>query len=135
MTAIPLLPVCFFVILIFTVMTALNRDDPVGSKPWEAVCGVLCPIISLGAAFGLLFYCGVHLLPIVTVVPFLVLAIGVDDVYIALHAWANTDKSLSVERRMAETLAEAGPSITITSLTNAVSFAIGILRYCRTYSN
>ena len=61
-----------------------------------------------------------------TVVPFLILAIGVDDVFIFLHSWARTDKSLTVVERVGEMLADAGPSITITSLTNLLSFGIGI---------
>lgn len=58
--------------------------------------------------------------------PFLILAIGVDDVYIFLHSWSLSDRSLPLRNRIAETLSEAGPSITITSLTNFLSFVIGI---------
>ena len=60
------------------------------------------------------------------VVPFLVLAIGVDDGFIMLHCWAQTDRNQSVEERCAEMLKIAGPSMSITSLTNFLSFTIGI---------
>uniref|UniRef100_A0A1I8AFV1 SSD domain-containing protein n=1 Tax=Steinernema glaseri TaxID=37863 RepID=A0A1I8AFV1_9BILA len=122
--ALPLMSVSFIVITIFTVSTSLKRD-PVRSKPWEAFLGVICPILSLCASFGTMFWLGFEFLPIVTVVPFLVLAIGVDDAFIFLHSWHRCDHSLSVKERLAETLADAGPSITITSLTNILSFAIG----------
>ncbi|KAK0396036.1 hypothetical protein QR680_001538 [Steinernema hermaphroditum] len=122
--ALPLMSVSFIVITIFTVGTSLKRD-PVKSKPWEAFLGVLCPLLSLCASFGTMFWLGFEFLPIVTVVPFLVLAIGVDDAFIFLHGWHRCDPSLSVKERLAETLADAGPSITITSLTNILSFAIG----------
>lgn len=72
----------------------------------------------------LLFQCNYLFLPIVCVVPFLILAIGVDDVFIFLYCYHRTDPRLSVEERIAKMLAEAGPSITITSLTNFLSFAI-----------
>ncbi|CAD5214727.1 unnamed protein product [Bursaphelenchus xylophilus] len=123
--ALPLMSVTFFVILIFTVVTSLKRD-PVRSKPWEAFAGVICPILSLCASFGLLFWLGVEFLPIVTVVPFLILAIGVDDVFIFLHSWHRTDPELPLRERVATMLADAGPSISITSLTNLLSFGIGI---------
>uniref|UniRef100_A0A7E4VBG7 SSD domain-containing protein n=1 Tax=Panagrellus redivivus TaxID=6233 RepID=A0A7E4VBG7_PANRE len=124
--ALPLMSVTFLVIVVFTVATSLKRD-PVLSKPWEAFWGVICPTLSLAASFGFLFWTGFEFLPIVTVVPFLVIAIGVDDVFIFLHAWSLTDKSLTTQERVAAMLAEAGPSITITSLTNLLSFGIGIL--------
>uniref|UniRef100_A0A915DZY2 SSD domain-containing protein n=1 Tax=Ditylenchus dipsaci TaxID=166011 RepID=A0A915DZY2_9BILA len=123
--ALPLMSVTFIVIVVFTVLTSLKRDM-VTSKPWEAFVGVLCPILSLCASFGSLFWLGFEFLPIVVVVPFLILAIGVDDVFIFLHCWARSDPKLPLRERVGEMLADAGPSITITSLTNWLSFAIGI---------
>ncbi|KAI6185049.1 Ptr-18 [Aphelenchoides bicaudatus] len=103
--ALPLMSVTFFIILGFTVLTSLKG----GSSKKQAM-GVI----------------GFEFLPIVTVVPFLILAIGVDDVYIFLHSWSRTSSDLPLRERVAEMLADAGPSITITSLTNFLSFAIGI---------
>lgn len=51
----PLMSVSFAVILLFTVLTTLKRD-PVKGKPWEAALGVICPLMSLAASFGLLFW-------------------------------------------------------------------------------
>ncbi|KHJ94057.1 hypothetical protein OESDEN_06018 [Oesophagostomum dentatum] len=44
----------------------------------------------------------------VTVMPFIALAIGVDDVYVMLGAWQDTRRTLSPEKRMALALEEAG---------------------------
>ncbi|CAL2033165.1 unnamed protein product [Caenorhabditis brenneri] len=123
--AMPLMGITFFIILAFTVLTTLKKD-PVRSKPFESFLGVICPLLSLCASFGHLFWMGFEYLPIVTVVPFLILSIGVDDVFIFIHAWHRTPHKHSVRDRMAETLADAGPSISITSLTNLLSFGIGI---------
>lgn len=123
--AIPLMPVSLAVIILFTVITSLKRDQ-VKSKPWEALVGVFCPILSLCASFGTLFWFGFEFLPIVVVVPFLVLAIGVDDVFIFLHCWAHTSAEKPLRERVADMLGSAGPSVTITSLTNWLSFTIGI---------
>lgn len=57
--------------------------------------------------------------------PFIALAIGVDDVYVMLGAWQDTKRTLSPEKRMALALEEAGSAITVTSLTSVLSFAIG----------
>ncbi|KAI1728809.1 patched family domain-containing protein [Ditylenchus destructor] len=124
--AAPLIGVSVAMIIFFTVVTSLKLD-PIRSKPWEALFGVLCPVLSLAASFGFLFWIGFKFVPIATVVPFLVLAIGVDDVFIFLHAWAHTSHDLSLHIRVAEAMGSAGISITITSLTNFLSFAVGIL--------
>uniref|UniRef100_A0A914HUG6 SSD domain-containing protein n=1 Tax=Globodera rostochiensis TaxID=31243 RepID=A0A914HUG6_GLORO len=121
----PLMPISLLVIIIFTVTTSLKRDQ-IRSKPWEAMVGVLCPILSVGASFGTLFWLGFEFLPILVVVPFLILAIGVDDVFIFLHCWAHTDPKKEPRERVADMLGSAGPSVTITSLTNWLSFTIGI---------
>lgn len=44
-----------------------------------------------------------------------------------LAAWRRTSPKMSVEKRMAETMSEAAVSITITSLTDMISFWIGII--------
>ncbi len=48
-----------------------------------------------------------------------------DDTFLMLAAWRKTNVHASVEDRVAETYAEAAVSMTITSLTNVLSFLIG----------
>ncbi|KJH46538.1 patched family protein [Dictyocaulus viviparus] len=123
--AMPLMGATLLILIVFTMATTLRRD-PIKSNPLESFLGVICPIISLVASFGHLFWMGFEFLPIVTVVPFLILAIGVDDVFIFIHAFHLTNDKQSVQERIGKTLADAGPSISITSLTNLLSFSIGV---------
>lgn len=58
--------------------------------------------------------------------PFLALAIGVDDAYVMLGAWQETDRDESPEKRLSATLREAGSAITVTSVTDVLSFTIGV---------
>ncbi|XP_013794597.1 patched domain-containing protein 3-like [Limulus polyphemus] len=53
--------------------------------------------------------------------------IGMDDTFVLLAAWRRTEPKKSVEERMAETYSDAAVSITITSITNFISFMIGII--------
>ncbi|XP_022235299.1 patched domain-containing protein 3-like, partial [Limulus polyphemus] len=53
--------------------------------------------------------------------------IGMDDTFVLLAAWRRTDPKKSVEERMSETYSDAAVSITITSLTNFISFLIGVI--------
>ena len=48
-----------------------------------------------------------------------------DDAFVLLAAWRQTDYRLSVPDRLGRTYAEAAVSISITSITNFISFVIG----------
>lgn len=55
------------------------------------------------------------------------LAVGVDNVFILLSAWRATNVADSLMHRMEETFSDAAVSITVTSLTDLISFAVGCL--------
>lgn len=52
--------------------------------------------------------------------------IGIDDTFVMLAAWRRTSMKDDVPHRMANMLSEAAVSITITSVTDMISFWIGI---------
>jgi hypothetical protein len=53
------------------------------------------------------------------------LGIGLDDCFVLLSFWRKTNKLDSIPSRMADTYGGAAVAITITSVTNALSFFIG----------
>ncbi|MPC25514.1 Patched domain-containing protein 3 [Portunus trituberculatus] len=53
--------------------------------------------------------------------------IGIDDTFVMLAAWRRTKIQDSVPDRMAQTFADAAVSVTITSLTDMISFFIGAI--------
>ncbi|XP_059497119.1 patched domain-containing protein 3-like, partial [Stegostoma tigrinum] len=55
------------------------------------------------------------------------LGIGVDDMFVMLASWQKTKVTDKVEDRLADTYAEAAVSVTITTLTYALTFYIGIM--------
>jgi Niemann-Pick C1 protein len=61
------------------------------------------------------------------VIPFLILAIGCDNMFILSNALKATDKSKSVEERVGDALASVGTSITLAALSEFLAFMLGSL--------
>ena len=78
------------------------------------------------AAYGLIALCGYKFNATMTqALPFLALGLGVDDLFLLLHAYKGVMKHLRGGRKeliVALTLMEAGSSVTITSFANACVF-------------
>ncbi|KAJ8377995.1 hypothetical protein AAFF_G00249320 [Aldrovandia affinis] len=79
------------------------------------------------SSFGLLLYAGVPFVMTVATAPFLILGIGVDDMFIMISCWQQTNVHDKVEDRLAGTYKEAAVSITITTLTDFLAFYIGLM--------
>ena len=72
-------------------------------------------------------YCGIPFIGINMAAPFLMLGIGIDDTFVMLGAWRRTSIHAPVEERMADTFRDAAVSVTITSVTDMLSFFVGVI--------
>ncbi|XP_044732551.1 patched domain-containing protein 3 isoform X2 [Chrysoperla carnea] len=125
-TVVPYFATSFIVMALFSVLTCMMTDW-VRSKPWLGLLGNLSACMATVAAFGAVIYLGVEFIGLNLAAPFLMVGIGIDDTFVMLAAWRRTSIKKSVPERMGEMLSEAAVSITITSVTDIVSFWIGIL--------
>ncbi|XP_015917118.1 patched domain-containing protein 3 [Parasteatoda tepidariorum] len=125
-SVVPFLSLTLVIMLVFSIVTCMMADW-VKSKPWLGVIGCISSIMGVGAAFGLIMYFNLEFIGINLAAPFLMLGIGMDDSFVLLASWRRTDPKLSVVDRLGETYAEAAVSVTITSLTNFISFWIGAI--------
>ncbi|XP_041102487.1 patched domain-containing protein 3-like [Polyodon spathula] len=123
---IPLFSITYFLAIFFSIISCL-RFDCVRNKAWVATFGVLSAGLAVLSAFGMLLYCGRPFSMTVANAPFLILGIGVDDMFIMISCWQQTKVHDSVADRLAETYKEAAVSITITTLTDVLAFYIGIM--------
>uniref|UniRef100_A0A7E4VPD3 SSD domain-containing protein n=1 Tax=Panagrellus redivivus TaxID=6233 RepID=A0A7E4VPD3_PANRE len=99
--------------------------DWVRSKPILGLAALICPLLATASAFGLVLWTGEYYNAIVNVSPFIVVCIGIDDAFLMNAAWHRTNPDLSVAKRLAETLSEAAVAISITSITDMLTFGIG----------
>ncbi|UYV69148.1 hypothetical protein LAZ67_6002591 [Cordylochernes scorpioides] len=98
------------------------RVYPLVTKPWLGVFGCISSFMGVIAGSGICLLAGLSYPPINFGVPFLLLAIGIDDTFIFLAAWRTTDPKDSVEKRLAESYEHSAVSVTLTSMTNCASF-------------
>lgn len=116
----------FACLLLFTITSCLTTSC-LTSKAFEAAAGIYNTILAIISAFGILnLHGGYGWSGLVIVTPFLVLAIGVDDMFVIIGAWQNSDSKLTVPKRLGYVMSYASVSVTMTSVTNVVSFAVGV---------
>ncbi|KAL2085329.1 hypothetical protein ACEWY4_018649 [Coilia grayii] len=103
------------------------RLDCVRNKVWVATFGVLSAGLAVLSSFGLVLLCGMPFVMTVATAPFLILGVGVDDMFIMISCWQKTKVYDKVEDHMEDTYKEAAVSITITTLTDVLAFYIGLM--------
>uniref|UniRef100_A0AAV1UEC4 SSD domain-containing protein n=1 Tax=Peronospora matthiolae TaxID=2874970 RepID=A0AAV1UEC4_9STRA len=139
-----------YVVMFFYVSASLGAfKDPVRSRFGLGFTGILIVLLSLGAAIGV--SCAILQMDVtmitLEVVPFLVLAIGVDNMFILtnefdrlsglrglgkLDSKRNTrdqaeDESLMLKQVMGETMVHVGPSIAVAAIAETLAFLVGAL--------
>ncbi|OWF50767.1 patched domain-containing protein 3-like [Mizuhopecten yessoensis] len=97
--------------------------------------GVISAGLAILGAFGLMSVLHVDFVNIVGVMPFLIIGIGVDDMFIMMSGLADADQSAEIEDKIAFVMKTSGIAITITSLTNFIAFVVGITSVFKSVRN
>ncbi|KAJ4880028.1 Patched family protein [Raphanus sativus] len=110
----------------------------ISSKVLLGLSGVVLVLLSVLGSVGFFSALGVKsTLIIMEVIPFLVLAVGVDNMCILVRAVKRQPRDISLEDRISSALVEVGPSITLASLSEVLAFAVGAfvpMPACRIFS-
>ena len=103
----------------------------VQSKFTLGVFGIVIVLMSVSASVGLFSAAGIKVtLIIAEVIPFLVLAIGVDNIFLIVHEFDRVSDSYpdsKIEDRAAKALGRMGPSILLSATAETIAFALGVL--------
>ncbi|KAI0129523.1 sterol-sensing domain of SREBP cleavage-activation-domain-containing protein [Xylariales sp. AK1849] len=101
----------------------------VQSKFTLGFVGILIVLMSITSSIGLFSWAGIKAtLIIAEVIPFIVLAVGVDNIFLIVHEFERVNLShpdAMVEERIARAVGRMGPSILFSAITETVSFALG----------
>jgi Niemann-Pick C1 protein len=101
----------------------------VESKVTLGLVGIIIVLMSIGASIGFFSWVGLKAtLIIAEVIPFIILAVGVDNIFLIVHELERVNVSCAdqmVEERVARALGRMGPSILFSALTETAAFALG----------
>ncbi|KAK7100605.1 patched domain-containing protein 3-like [Littorina saxatilis] len=117
-----------YFIVIFFVMLVLGKFNNMEQKVWLSFAGILCIGLSIAVSFGLSSAIGFEYGPLQSILPFLLLGIGVDDMFVIMGALVNLnpeEQAYDIPRKTGHVLRHAGVSVTVTSITDFVAFLIG----------
>lgn len=103
----------------------MGSFSPIHFRSAAAGITLLCVIFSFAASSGLASFLGFKKGDIHNLLPFLLIGIGADDMFVISSAIDQTDSNQSVTDRIKVGMMNAGTSITITSLTSMVAFLLG----------
>ena len=98
------------------------------SQGYLSLIGLASVGMSIGFAYGFCSLCGLAYGPLHNIIPFLLLGIGIDDMFVTMQCFNNlspADSQRSLKERFGLTMSRAGCAITVTSLTDFLAFAIG----------
>lgn len=122
------------VILMFVYLQfVISKYSWVQFRFWLASLGLLGVGMSYVAGIGICSLLGIPFGPIQSALPFLLMGLGVDDMFVIMACWRKQEQTLiekPLEVRVGHMLMTAGASITITSITDIMAFIVGGLAVC-----
>ena len=147
----PLVPLTFYVMLLFTCVVFHrlglgSGKSPNGREPSRFSLGILSTFtigMSLLSGYGLMFCIGVPFTNLAQMVPFIILGVGLDDTFIITGAYFrklaeehkleacgvgnddDRDENALITHRIEEVMEEVGLSIALTTTTTTFAFCLG----------
>jgi len=117
-----------FMIVYAYVMLMLGKFSCVEQRVYLSITGISGVIMGMIVSYGICSAMGLFFGPMHNVLPFLLLGIGIDDMFVIVQSWETLtpkDQAGTLQERFGKTLSHSGVAITITSVTDVVAFAIG----------
>ncbi|XP_015782415.1 NPC intracellular cholesterol transporter 1 isoform X2 [Tetranychus urticae] len=124
-----------YLIMFVYILLALGENSNINTLLIDArftlgFVGVLIVLLSVMSSLGFFFYLGIPAtLIIVEVIPFLVLAVGVDNIFILVQTFQRDERrpDETINQQIGRVVGEIAPSMLLSSLSMSSCFFIGAL--------
>jgi len=123
------IPLTFMVAAIMVVFTCVVffKAHKVQSRSVLGIASVFTITMSVFIGHGVMFIVGIPFTNMTMMLPFVVYGIGLDDTFIVTGAYFRTDPKKDPVDRIIESMEEVGLSISLTTITTMVAFAMGCI--------
>ncbi|XP_069693275.1 patched domain-containing protein 3-like isoform X2 [Periplaneta americana] len=118
------------VIMFVFIQAVVSKFNMVEFRLILGSVGLLCIGMAFIVACGFCSLFGVSYGPVHTALPFLLMGIGIDDMFVIMACWRNLNlgkDQVSLPEKIGRTMQQAGASITVTTLTDVAAFLVGSL--------
>merc|ERR1711962_528350 len=123
-----MMPIGFLIVFVYVTLM-LGRLNCVQQRSMLALAGLASIGMTVGFTYGICSAVGLLYGPMHNIIPFLLLGIGIDDMFVIMQCYDNLSpeemSSPDIPTRVGKTMKRAGVAITVTSLTDFMVFAIG----------
>ena len=119
-----LVAITFSLMIVFASVMLGKFLNPLTGHSLLANAGVVAVALGIASGFGLAMWFSVPFVSFVGVLPFLVLGIGIDDMFIMVDELDRQPRELSKTDTIKEVLKRSGATVTMTTVTDLVAFAV-----------
>ena len=116
--------ITFTLMITFACVMLGKFRNPLTGHSLLANAGVFAVALGILAGFGLAMWCRVPFVSMVGVLPFLVLGIGIDDMFIMVDELDRQPRGMSKIDIIKTVMARSGATVTMTTVTDLVAFAV-----------
>ena len=119
-----LVSVTFSLMITFACVVLGKFLNPLTGHSLLANAGVFAVALGILAGSGLAMWCGVPFVSLVGVLPFLVLGIGIDDMFIIVVSLDRQPRDMTTTDVIKTVMTHSGATITMTTVTDLAAFAV-----------
>lgn len=123
----PLFSVAFILMVAFCLLVFFRWKNPVTGHLTVAIMGICVIMLGVGCGFGLSMWIRTDFVAFTGILMFLILGIGMDNMFIIVDALESVDPDIQGEERLVIAMKHVGGPITMTTTTDLVAFAVSTI--------